>query len=204
MKKTAWFLFAFLCLGFGLYPLLYFILDEKFGLLNTKPLELLSDLVWRTAFYIHIILGGLALLVGWPQFNKKWRIKRLDIHRLLGKIYVTSVFASSLAGIFIGFQATGGLISKAGFISLGIIWFFSTLQAFLWIKKKDIIRHEKFMIFSYAACFAAVTLRLWLPLLIIYFEGEFIPAYRIVSWLCWVPNLIVAWVLVKRMPSSGY
>ena len=53
------------------------------------------------------------------------------------------------------------------------------------------------MIYSYAACFAAVTLRIWLPLLIVSL-GDFITAYRIVAWLCWVPNLMVAYFLVDK------
>jgi hypothetical protein len=54
------------------------------------------------------------------------------------------------------------------------------------------------MIYSYAACFAAVTLRIWLPLLIS-ITGDFFIAYPIVAWLCWVPNLIVANLIVKSM-----
>ena len=53
------------------------------------------------------------------------------------------------------------------------------------------------MIYSYAACFGAVTLRIWLPLLILLL-GSFEPAYRIVAWLAWVPNLIFAYYWVKR------
>ncbi|GAB4428835.1 MAG: hypothetical protein OHK0039_47410 [Bacteroidia bacterium] len=48
---------------------------------------------------------------------------------------------------------------------------------------------------SYAACFAAVTLRLWLPILTALL-GDFLPAYRIVAWLCWVPNLLVALAVI--------
>jgi len=47
------------------------------------------------------------------------------------------------------------------------------------------------MIRSYALLFAAVTLRIELPLLIMAF-GEFTPAYQVVSWLCWVPNALWA------------
>lgn len=57
------------------------------------------------------------------------------------------------------------------------------------------------MIYSYAACFAAVTLRIWLPLLTAAFLGDFIKAYTIVAWLCWVPNIIVAYFIVRRLPS---
>ena len=54
------------------------------------------------------------------------------------------------------------------------------------------------MIYSYAACFAAVTLRIWLHLLTALFGG-FITAYTIVAWLSWVPNLIVANQIARRI-----
>jgi hypothetical protein len=53
------------------------------------------------------------------------------------------------------------------------------------------------MIYSYAACFAAVTLRVWLPFLTLIF-GEFVLAYKIVAWLCWVPNMIFAHLWVRK------
>ena len=52
------------------------------------------------------------------------------------------------------------------------------------------------MLRSYGLIFAAVTLRIWLPLLIIAHEGQFLPAYRWVAWVSWVPNLLfVEWVI---------
>ena len=59
----------------------------------------------------------------------------------------------------------------------------------------------KFMIFSFAACFAAVTLRIWLPILTS-IMGEFNSAYRIVAWLCWVPNIIVAFFIVRNAKAT--
>ena len=53
------------------------------------------------------------------------------------------------------------------------------------------------MIRSFALLFAAVTLRIELPLLILW-TGEFASAYVIVSWLCWVPNLIWAEWYIRR------
>ncbi len=54
-----------------------------------------------------------------------------------------------------------------------------------------------YSIYSYAASFAAVTLRIWLPLLTIAFQ-DFVVAYRIVAWLCWVPNIAFAYFWVRR------
>ncbi len=196
-RKIIWVLFAVSYLFIGLYPIMYFILDPKFGLLSSKSTELLSNSIWNAAFYSHIMLGGIALLVGWSQFSKKLRSKRLNTHRTLGKIYVVSALMSGVSGIYIGYFATGGIIAALGFISLGVIWVFTTYKAYTQIKSGNIIAHQRMMIYSYAACFAAVTLRIWLPILIPIF-GSFIIAYKIVAWLAWVPNLIVANIMIAK------
>jgi len=196
-NKVAWVVFVLLAIGIGLYPLIYLFATDDFGLLMNKSEDLLSSTVWNLAFYGHISFGGLALLVGWSQFVKKLRTKRLNLHRNLGKVYVISALISGLCGVYLGFFATGGIISSLGFISLGIIWLFTTLRAYVAVKNKDLSLHQGMMIYSYAACFAAVTLRIWLPFLTIVF-GEFLLAYKIVAWLCWVPNMIFAKIWVKK------
>lgn len=147
-------------------------------------------------FYTHIILGGIALLIGWLQFNKKLRLKNIQLHRKIGKVYIISCLLSGVAGFYIALHATGGISPKLGFLSMTIIWFFTTLFGFTEVKKGNIINHQKLMIYSYAACFSAVTLRIWLPILTNAFGG-FLPAYRIVAWLSWVPNIIVAYFIIK-------
>lgn len=197
MKKASRILFIVLCVVIGLYPILYFCIDRKFGLLSTKTDQLLANTLWNIAFYIHIILGGLALLIGWVQFSSKIRIQKPALHKQLGKIYVLSVLASAMASIYLGFFATGGVVASAGFICLGIVWFYTTLMAYINIKNKQVAQHQKMMIYSYAACFAAVTLRLWIPLLGIVISN-FTTAYIIIAWLCWVPNLLVANLIIKQ------
>ena len=195
-RKISYYILAFCCISVGLYPIIYFVIDRKFGLLASKTDALLTDTLWNTMFYTHIILGGIALLIGWLQFNKKLRLKNLNLHRKIGKVYVISVLLSAISGFYIGLHATGGLSSKLGFTTMALFWFFSTLFAFTSIKKGNIIQHQKLMIYSYAACFAAVTLRIWLPILSNIFGG-FLPAYRIVAWLSWVPNIIVAYFIIQ-------
>jgi len=189
---------ALLAITIGLYPGIYFFKEKTFGLLSSKSNELLANALWNTAFYTHIILGGIALLIGWLQFNTKLRLRNLSTHRAIGKIYIVSVLISSLTSIGLGFFATGGFMTSAGFICLGITWFTTTLLAYLKIKNMQVEEHRGLMIYSYAACFAAVTLRIWLPLLIIIF-GDFIVAYPIVAWLCWIPNLLVANFIVRKL-----
>ena len=201
LKKGLWILLIAFAIVIGLYPSLYFIIDRRFALLGSKSTELLTNTFWNIGFYTHIILGGIALLIGWTQFSSKIRTRNLLLHKKIGQVYLIAVILSSVAGIYIGFYATGGSISSLGFICLGIIWFYTTLKAYLYAKNKQIEQHRKVMIYSYAACFAAVTLRIWLPILQVFF-GDFDTAYRIVAWLCWIPNLLVAGLLTRRLETK--
>ena len=196
-KRILWTLLVVFAIIIGLYPVIYFVIDKKFGLLSSKGDELLNSALWNSAFYIHIVLGGLALLIGWTQFSAQWRTRKPGVHRLVGKMYVIACLFSAASGLYIAFYATGGIIAIAGFSCLGVIWFFTTSMAYDAIKKGRVTIHQKWMIYSYAACFAAVTLRIWLPLLAMALHG-FIPAYRIVAWLCWVPNIFVAFLIARK------
>ncbi|MTI31244.1 DUF2306 domain-containing protein [Xanthovirga aplysinae] len=206
MKKASWVIIAVLSSLVGIYPIIYFLIDRQFGLLGSKSEELLSNYLWNISFYGHIVFGGLALLIGWLQFSSKLRKNKIEIHRNIGRIYVISVLISGVCGLLIALYATGGVICILGFFTLGIIWLLTTILSLKAVKRGDIELHKNLMIFSYAACFAAVTLRIWLPILT-NMMGEFIYAYRIVAWLSWVPNIIIAYLIVnkkKKVASSVF
>ncbi|WP_185113776.1 DUF2306 domain-containing protein [Chryseobacterium sp. Leaf405] len=193
-------LFVILCISallIGAYPLIYLFVDHKNTFLSTKSPELITDLVWRSAFFLHIIFAGFSLLIGWAQFGSKFRNKHLKLHRVVGKIYIISALIGSLSGIYLGFYANEGTLAALGFISLGSVWFICTLTAFLEIRKRNIILHQQLMTYSYACTFAAVTLRLWYPFLVKMTNDNSI-SYIAVAWLCWIPNIFVAYFINKK------
>ena len=197
IDKIIWYTFGALCVMIGLYPIIYFLIDPHFGLLSSKSQELLNDQLWNIAFYGHIVLGGVALLIGWIQFSAKLRNSRIELHRTIGKIYILSVLISGPFGIYIAQFATGGITNVIGFSLSGIVWLMTTVLAFASVRKGKIELHQNYMIYSYAVCFSAVTLRIWLPILIP-IMGDFISAYQIVGWLSWVPNLLVAYYIIQK------
>lgn len=196
-NQFAWVAFGLLAIAIGFYPLMYLFAGPEVGLLASKSEALLADVAWQTAFYGHISFGGLALLTGWTQFSRTLRRKYLPWHRRMGLVYLVSVLASGSCGVYLSFFATGGWVPGTGFFLLGLVWIFFTLRAYAAVQKRDFSGHGAWMVYSYAACFAAVTLRLWMPLLVLFF-GAFLPAYKLVAWLCWVPNLIFAFYWVRR------
>jgi uncharacterized membrane protein len=169
----------------------------KFGIEETKDPSLYDNWFWKISFYTHIPFGALSLLIGWVQFSKWLRRKYLNVHRIIGKVYVVSFLLSSLAGVCIAFYATGGLVPGLGFMCVGSIGFLTTLKAYSDIKKGLVASHERMMALSFACCFSAVTFRIWQPLLS-YYTGDFEIAYPIAAWMSWVPNLaVVAWMTRK-------
>ena len=202
VNKTTWWLFGTLCVLIGLYPGIYFLIDRRFGLLSSKTVELLSDNLWNMAFYGHIVLGGVALLVGWTQFSSSFRERRMTLHRSLGMLYFLSVLVSGSCGIFIAQYATGGITNVIGFSLSAVIWIATTVLAFMAIRERNIEKHQDYMTYSYSVCFSAVTLRIWLPLLTSIY-GAFEPAYLIVGWLSWVPNLIVAYWIIRMRKNRN-
>lgn len=203
LKKGFWILLVFLSVSIALFATIPFAFEEKFGILGFKSDELFANQIWQIGFYTHIIFGGIALLIGWLLFIAKIRDKYLNIHRNIGKVYVVSVLLASIAGIYLGFYATGGWIASTGFIALGIVWFYTTLRAYRLIRKKEIARHETMMIYSYAICFGAVTLRIYLTISAI-LEIDFILAYRFIAWFSWLPNLLVAYLIRMRQPKMQF
>jgi hypothetical protein len=97
--------------------------------------------------------------------------------------------------------AYGGIISRFGFTALAVLWLYTASMAYKHIRHKDIEGHRRWMIRNYALTFAGVMLRLWVPV-----SGavgiDFLMAYRIIAWFCWVPNLLIAQWMISRTRRS--
>lgn len=142
--------------------------------------------------YLHIFGSLTALALGPFQFHSGLRQKRPTLHRWSGRIYLAvGVLIGGGAGLYISQYAFGGSFAKAGFAVLAILWLYTGLKAYLAIRQKNFQEHQKWMIRNFSLTFAAVTLRIYLPVSMV--SGiEFSVAYPIIAWLCWVPNLIFA------------
>jgi hypothetical protein len=148
-------------------------------------------------FYAHAGGGAVALIAGALQWVLTSRSRRSRWHRLIGRTYVMAVAVGGLAGLVIATRAFGGLVARAGFSTLAVAWLGSTMVAWIRACAHDWTTHRAWMARSFALTFAAVTLRIWLPLLVT--AGlSFEVAYRVVAWWSWVPNLVVAEWLITR------
>jgi hypothetical protein len=167
------------------------------GFLLTKQAILHKD-IWRWSFYIHITSSIFVLLFGVFQFIKPLLESFPQLHRLLGKAYVIIIlFLSAPSGLVMAFYANGGLYSRISFVIISVLWWLFTFAAYLKIKNKKIKGHIDFMIRSYALTLSAITLRTYVLILPSFIHLHAKEMYTLVAWLSWVPNLIIAEVIIR-------
>ena len=154
----------------------------------------------RLALYLHICFAGLALLLSPAQFSTRLRARVPRLHRICGRIAFVSIGVGGCAGLVISTVNVAGPIGTAGFGLLAVLWVGFAWTAFRAVQRHDFVRHREWAIRTFALTYAGVTLRLWLGVLIPLQSGfadvdsdlAFTRAYYIVTFLAWVPNLLVA------------
>jgi len=187
-KTPLWWLMLVMSLAVVAYGTRYFIFpttDRHFSL-HLCPLRL------------HIAGGIGALLAGPWQFLEKLRNRALNLHRWFGRFYLLSVALGSIAGLAMASVSSEGLPTHLGFGILAVFWFFTGLQAYRAIRRGEIPSHRQWMIRNFALSLAAVTLRTYMPLMLLALHWSFHVSYTIVSWLCWLPNLLIAEWMIHR------
>lgn len=172
---------------------------------SPAPLMILHLERWPWAVIAHVGGGMTALTLGLVQLVTR-KGPRRAWHRLAGRIYVLACLSSAVAGFWLALHSTAGPIAAAGFGGLAIAWFVATAVGWRKAVGGAFSEHRRWMIRSLALTFSAVTLRILLPLSPL--SGlEFDDAYRAVSFLCWVPNLLMAelWLRVRgwKAPPDG-
>lgn len=151
--------------------------------------------------YFHIATAIPPLLLGVVAFSSKIRSFYPHVHRWVGTAYCALILWSSFAGIALATANTRGIIAQMGFGLLGFMWFITTLMAYIAARNKQFFFHRRWMIRSYALTLAVVSVRpmFWWP-------PSFIPPetwYLIITWLCWVPNLLIGEIYARCTNVSG-
>jgi hypothetical protein len=54
------------------------------------------------------------------------------------------------------------------------------------------------MMRSFALALSAITLRSWKVILVVCFDTAPMDTYKIIAWLGWIPNLLIAEYLINR------
>ena len=149
-------------ISLGLTTLFVFITSEFFliadyPMYHAYRLQVIAD---RQLLIPHTLCGTIALLAGPIQFSSRFRRRHLKFHRVLGRLYVVSVFIGAATGVAL---ATG----RPGFPGTSMqaaAWIVCTTAAFLTARNRQIVQHRQWMARSYAVTFTFVSsrvLNLW-------------------------------------------
>lgn len=152
---------------------------------------------------VHMLTALPPLIIGIIAFSKRIRNASLKWHRWMGTTYCVCIWISAVCGVLLAFANTHGPVAKLGFGFLGIGWFMSTLFAYTTARARDIVSHRRWMIRSYAFTLAVVSIRpmfLMDPLFGITTENW----YLLATWMCWVPNVIIAEIYIRSTKPSGH
>jgi len=177
----------------------HYLQNDNTGILPSK--EVAKQTWYLFIFRTHIFFGLIAICIAPAQFPRRLRNRYPVLHKRLGYIYVASIALSGISGLIIAQFAMGGMISTLGFSLLSIIWLIVTSKAVAAAISRDLLAHQRWMTFSFALTFAAITQRtlLLIPLLT---DVPFMPIYQLSAWLPWIVNLIIAHLINQSVSET--
>lgn len=167
-----------------------------FGVGPVPPL-IVDNLFKNPWLVIHVAGAATALLVSPLQLIPALRRRRPELHRWLGRVYVVGCTIGGVAGVPLALGSAAGAVATAGFGSLAVAWLLTTLVGWRAGRERRLVEHRVWMIRSFSLTYAAVTLRIYLAILPI-LPVAFVSGYRVISFLCWVPNLVLAELFLHR------
>ncbi|MFZ0336680.1 MAG: DUF2306 domain-containing protein [Terracidiphilus sp.] len=143
----------------GLVTLFVFITSEvllytDFPMYHAYRLQVIAD---RHLLIPHVLAGTFALLIGPINFSSRIRQRHFKLHRILGRIYVVSVFVGAFTGIALAWGRPG----LPGTSMQAAAWMVCTTAAFITARNRQIIQHRQWMARSYAVTFTFVSSRVF-------------------------------------------
>jgi hypothetical protein len=186
LVRTIYFAFALIiCLLIILKSIDYYSPNFEKGFLIGKS-TIFS--FYKLFLYPHIIGAPIALLAGLFQFSFKNSIH----HRRIGLVYIGSILLLAGPGALgMSLFAIGGAINIINFILMSLLWLLTTYLAFYYAKQKEFEKHRSMMIRSFILTNSAILIRIFS-----YINHEFLVfelelGYVIISWISWLPALLI-------------
>jgi uncharacterized membrane protein len=143
----------------------------------------------------HGIPGALALLLGAFQFSNRLRQRHLQLHRVLGRIYVGCVVISAPVAIAVSLSLPIMTLTMASIIQASG-WLLTTATGLYCIRTGRIQQHREWMMRSYPFAMVFIVVRAINSIPAIARMGE--PGIASVVWsviatACFLPSFVIAW-----------
>lgn len=193
---------AFLVIAYASYFLILLSLpyidgESHTDFLRTKQL-IYHIKAWRYSFYIHVFTSPIVIVAGLLQFNRWVLAHWPKVHRISGYVYtIVVLFITGPAAFVMSLMANGGYPSQISFTVLSVLWIIFTYLSYRHIRKGNVRAHLIWNLRSFALTLSAITLRIYVYLFNAYGpEMGQIETYVLVSYLSWIPNLLIVELLI--------
>lgn len=199
-KKTLWTVLALMTLSVTFYseiPLLH----------QPRERSYLSTIL--PIIVPHILAGCIAILIGPLQFSSRFRRRNPAIHRLLGRVYVVSVFVAAPLGIVLAAKHREvQAVHWVGVVTVqSVTWMITTGAAFLTAWNGHYQRHREWMVRSYAVTMTFVGTRVLQPFAAWNRHSEvgFAMEILVITFLAiLIPDIALSWSdFISRRPRTN-
>ena len=149
---------------------------------------------------LHGFPALIALLIGPFQFSNRLRQKHLQLHRVLGRLYVGgAVVAVPFALIVAARLGPPALFMAAVFQSIG--WLLTTFTALYAIRTGRLQQHREWMMRSYPFAMVFIVARVVTAIPQVNGLGEVgivSAVWSVIATACFLPSFVIAW---QNMPA---
>lgn len=138
---------------------------------------------------IHIVGGTVALLLGPFQFWTGFKMRRPQLHRMLGYGYCLGILLGGASSFVLAIRSS---IPDFGFalFFLGVAWWHTLGMALVAIRNRRFDAHRDWMIRTYVVTFGFVTFRYVVEFQVFSSLGR--SKLAAAAWMCWVLPLMIA------------
>lgn len=157
---------------------------------------------------LHVLPGGIFLLVAPLQFSTWIRTRHIRFHRWSGRILLPAALVSVVTALYFGILIPYAGVGEATAIAVfGGVFLVAICRAFIAIRRHQVARHREWMIRVFAIAIAISTVRLVaVPLDLALTPAGFRPPeiFVLSLWSGWIITLGAAelWIRYTRTPRT--
>ncbi|WP_152397403.1 DUF2306 domain-containing protein [Paenibacillus guangzhouensis] len=169
-------------------------LSHKVGLKRT-----VNTSIWLPVMMVHIVAACIAMLAGAVNFSNLILTRYRSFHRANGYLYVIAVILVDITSGYMAPYATGGKMNSMAFNFINFIWLIMTIAAVVFIKRKQLAKHRKWMIRSYVFCYTNLFIHLISFLASKGVGLPYVTSYTIGVYGAIVINILLAEWIIRRV-----
>ena len=145
--------------------------------------------------FLHGIPGALALFLGIFQFSNRLRARFLQVHRVMGRVYVGCVAIAAPAAVVVSTRLPIPTLTMASVIQASG-WILTTATALYCVLTGRITQHREWMMRSYPFAAVFVFVRVIIAIPAVASAGELGLAevvWSVIATACFLPSFVIAW-----------